>query len=167
MRIFVLIVIALLPQFVSAKETSLFECRKIKDIETRVACYDAIVDLLFPVATTDSQDSEVSVNTAKASTVPNSNSLFGKNAAETNRIVEETLAIKKIDQLTATVTAVTKNTYKKLTITLDNGQVWRQLDNDPLPLKKGETVVIRSARLGSFLLQKESGSGSIRVSRLD
>jgi len=157
MRIFVLISITLLAQLASAKETSLFECRKIKDIEERVVCYDTIVDALFPVASTDAPDN----------TVPSSNSLFGKNAAETNRIVEETLAIKKIDQLTATVTSVTKNAYKKLTITLDNGQVWRQLDNDPLPLRKGETVVIRSAKLGSFLLRKESGSGSIRVNRLD
>ncbi|MCZ6503043.1 MAG: hypothetical protein O6945_11070, partial [Gammaproteobacteria bacterium] len=57
--------------------------------------------------------------------------------------------------------------YKKLTVTLDNGQIWRQLDNNPLPLKSGETVVVRAALLGSFLMEKQSGGVSIRVKRLN
>ena len=63
------------------------------------------------------------------------------------------------------MTDVQKSAYKKLTVTLDNGQVWRQLDNRPMHLKTGEAVVVREASLGSFLLEKQSGSRSIRVKR--
>jgi hypothetical protein len=158
-----------------AGEKSLFNCRKIKDIEERVACYDSIVDSMFPLAETTSASSrepEVTVNNTALPgslprTSPSSENLFGKSTVESKKIVEESLEIEGISQLEAIVTSVTKNTYRKLTISLDNGQVWRQLDSEPLPLKEGEAIIIRSARLGSYLLEKASGSGSIRVNRLD
>ncbi len=93
--------------------------------------------------------------------------MFGKNGNESKRIIEKTLAIKEIKQIEAKVIEVQKSVYKKLTVTLDNGQVWRQLDNKPLPLKSGETVVVRAAYLGSFLMEKQSGGVSIRVKRLN
>jgi hypothetical protein len=52
-------------------------------------------------------------------------------------------------------------------VVLDNGQTWRQLDNKALHLDSGETVVIRKASLGSYQLEKESGSRRIRVKRLN
>ena len=99
--------------------------------------------------------------------VPDAQSLFGKTDADANRIVETSLAIKQIDQIEAKVTDVQKSAYKKLTVTLDNGQIWRQLDDQPLPLKSGETVVVRAASFGSFLMEKKSGSSSIRVKRVN
>ena len=60
-----------------------------------------------------------------------------------------------------------KSAYKKLIVTLDNGHIWRQLDNRPMPLKSGETVIVREASLGSFLMEKQSGSSSIRVKRVN
>lgn len=139
-----------------ADTDSLFTCRQIANIESRVACYDKIVDSLYPLA-------------EKVQVVAplDAQSLFGKNGAESKRIVEKTLAIKEIKQIEAKVIEVQKSVYKKLTVTLDNGQVWRQLDNKPLPLKSGETVVVRAAYLGSFLMEKQSGGVSIRVKRLN
>jgi len=81
--------------------------------------------------------------------------------------VEETLEIKKIDQIQARVVKVTKSSYKKLTVTLEGGQIWRQLDSKPMLIRKGDVVLIRAAKLGSFLMQKQSANGSIRVKRVN
>lgn len=67
--------------------------------------------------------------------------------------------------MVADVTAVARNAYGKLEITLANDQVWRQLDTGRLPLRVGDAVVIEEASLGSFLLEKRSGSRRIRVRR--
>jgi hypothetical protein len=83
------------------------------------------------------------------------------------RTLGTTIAIEQVEQIEATVTDVRESASNKLTVTLDNGQVWRQLDNKTLRLKNGEAVIVRKASLGSFLLEKESGSRSIRVKRVN
>ena len=145
-----------------AAEGSLFECRQIKDSEERVLCYDKIVDALSsgPLSTTTTDSREQAAK-------PDAQALFGKGDAETSRIVEETLAIEKIDQIQATVTGLKRSVDKKFTITLDNGQIWRQIDNQRIPLRNEDKIIIREATLGSYLMEKQSGSGSIRVKRLD
>ena len=193
MKILVFVTLILFAQLTSAAETSLLECRKINPVEERVACYDAIADQHLPVAnqettlppetekevivmptqaepsiTEQSIQAEATADTTVSDAVaPSGTALFGKSQAESKRIVEETYEIEPLNQITAKVTSVSKSSLKKLTITLDNGQTWRQLDYSPFRLRKGETVIIRAASLGSFLLRKESGSGSIRVSRTD
>lgn len=43
----------------------------------------------------------------------------------------------------------------------------RQIDNQRIPLRNEDKIIIREAALGSYLMEKLSGSGSIRVKRLD
>jgi hypothetical protein len=136
-------------QPVLADEEALLECRQIQAIGERVACYDEIVDARYTMSTA----------------APDAQSLFGASDAEAKRIVEKTLEIEQIDQIEATITNVRKSASDKLTVTLDNGQVWRQLDNKSLHLKSGDGVIIRKASLGSFLMEKRTGSRSIRVKR--
>lgn len=65
------------------------------------------------------------------------------------------------------VTAVTKNSSGRLTITLENGQIWRQMDSKTLRVSVGDKVFVRAKSLGSFMLSKETSSRSIRVKRVD
>ena len=139
-------------------EEAMTGCRQIEDIVERVACYDKIVDSHYPMDTSDSVETS-------APTVPSAQSLFGTNDAEAKRIVETSLAIEQLTQIEAMVTDVRKSASKKLTVTLDNGQVWRQLDSHPMRIKSGETVIVRKASFGSFLMEKQSGSRSMRVKR--
>ena len=157
-----------------AAEEALTQCRQIEAIEERVACYDKIVDSQYPMDSGDSVETSTPPELVAAETVPDepatetvpdAQSLFGTSDAEAKRIVETTLAIEQIDQIEAVVTGVRRSVSKKLTVALDNGQIWRQLDNQPLHLKSGEAVIIRKASLGSFLMEKKSGSRSIRVKR--
>ena len=50
-------------------------------------------------------------------------------------------------------------------VTLDNGQVWKQVDASNLRLRVGDTVDIERASLGSFMLRKKGSKRSMRVSR--
>ena len=111
-----------------AADPGLTECRQIKDVEERVACYDEFVD-----------------------------SRFG----------ETSPSIEQIEQIEATVADVRDTAGSKMVVLLDNGQTWRQLDNKTLHLENGEAVVVRRASLGSYLLEKKSGSRPVRVKRLD
>ena len=77
------------------------------------------------------------------------------------------LTVEQIKQESVAVAAVKMSSSNKLTITLDNGQVWRQIDTTRLRLKVGDTVIIRAKSLGSFMLSKGSGSRSIRVKRVN
>ncbi|MCK5431293.1 MAG: hypothetical protein KAJ03_01045 [Gammaproteobacteria bacterium] len=148
-------------------EEALTKCRQIEEIAERVVCYDKIADSHFPMESSDRVETTSPPEISKSNAVPDTQSLFGKNEAEAIRIVEDSLAIEHISQIEATVTDVRKSAYKKLTVTLDNGQIWRQLDSKPMPLKSGETVIVRAASLGSFLMEKQSGSSSIRVKRVN
>ena len=172
-----LLALLVLTQPALAAEQALTECRQIEDVEERVACYDRFVDSRSPMKSDDVNSGDMSpdeapepasvAETTEPRVVPDAQSLFGTNDAEAKRIVEASLEIEQIDRIVATVTDVHQSTTRKLTVTLDNGQVWRQLDSRPMRLGAGEAVVIRKASLGSFLMEKQSGGRSIRVKRAD
>lgn len=122
-------------------------CQYLVPDRARLACYDETVRLAASPA-------ENSTNTAET--------LFGKGDADVRR----ELRIVPPNQLSAEITAVHRNGYKKLLLTLNNGQRWRQLDNDYLRLSAGDAVLIERAMAGSYLLRKQSGGRSIRVRRL-
>ena len=147
-----LLLLYLFTQSAFSADNELLECRQIEDVEERVACYDGIVDTRLA---------------AKTETVPDAQALFGTNDAEAKRIVEESLDIEQIDRIEARVTGVKDSSGRKMVVALDNGQTWRQLDNKSLHLESGEAVIVRKASLGSYLLEKESGSRPIRVKRIN
>ena len=93
--------------------------------------------------------------------------LFGKDAREIERTVQEATGNERIDSLTAEVTRLQTYAYERVLITLDNGQVWKQVDSSRVRLRVGDTVTIDRATLGSFLLQKKGSKRTMRVSRQD
>ena len=148
-----------------ADDEAMIGCRQIEDIVQRVDCYDSLVSARFPAEPAGAVEAIEVAGDSESSPIPDAQSLFGTNDADAKRIVEMSLAIEQIDSIVAKVSDVQTLATKKVVITLDNGQVWRQLDNQRLSLKAGEAVVIRKASLGSFLLEKDSGSRNIRVKR--
>lgn len=77
---------------------------------------------------------------------------------------------KPLDHITATVTAVAYDMFGHFTVTLDNGQVWRQLDGDTGKVrfsKKGkEAVTISRGAIGSYNLEVEGHTGIFKVRRI-
>jgi hypothetical protein len=68
-------------------------------------------------------------------------------------------------ELHAAVTKISAKPYGELVLELDNGQVWTQNEKkSSFIIKVGDKVVIRAAKLGSFMLSTEDGATS-RVHR--
>jgi hypothetical protein len=69
------------------------------------------------------------------------------------RSLEPDPAKRKPSSITAAVAAVTRGRDTRFVITLDNGQVWRQIETlSQARVDVGDTITIREASLGSFLL---------------
>jgi hypothetical protein len=76
---------------------------------------------------------------------------------------EEDRALK---ELHAAITKVATKPYGEFILTLDNGQVWEQLErSETFIIKAGDGIVIKKAKLGSFLLTADSGA-TTRVRRV-
>ena len=92
--------------------------------------------------------------------------LFGKNVEEVQKSVQDATGTMDIDRLEAFVSKVSSSANGKAIITLDNGQVWTQVDSSRLRLSGYDRVVIRKASLGSFMLTKVGSKTTMRVKRI-
>ena len=91
---------------------------------------------------------------------------FGRSKVRKARMAASSGAPPEIKSITAKVAAFGRSPNGRSRVTLDNGQIWEyQDDPDPL-LSIGDSVTIKRARLGSFLLQTPAKL-SHRVSRMD
>ncbi|MFT4993068.1 MAG: hypothetical protein ACI965_000085 [Paraglaciecola sp.] len=70
------------------------------------------------------------------------------------------------DKIYAQLTVINKDPYKKLLLTLDNGQRWKQTDSVFLRLRVGEQVYVERGALGSFFLSKDGKNRRLRVKRI-
>ena len=165
--------------FADALQDELRVCRDLTDDDARLICYDAAVDRSRQSAYSRPAPAPAkppapapaeAVSSAAATTAAASLSqedLFGKSGDEVERTVEEATGSERIDSLSATVSKLHQYSYGKVLITLDNGQVWKQVDTSNLRLRVGDAVDIERASLGSFMLRKEGSKRSMRVSRED
>lgn len=75
----------------------------------------------------------------------------------------------RLNEMRANVRAVAYNPNGKFTVTLDNGQVWRQLDADTGSArfkKTGDVVIISRGVLGSYNLVVDGRNSLFKVKRL-
>ena len=157
-------------------------CRDLPDDDSRLICYDDAVDrsrqntssrpapaaAISPAAApAEPAGAAGTAATAGAAASLSQEALFGKTTDEVERTVEEATGDERIDRLNATVTQLQQYAYNKVLITLDNGQVWKQIDTSNLRLRTGDAVEIERASLGSFMLRKQGSKRSMRVSRED
>ncbi len=72
----------------------------------------------------------------------------------------------RLNEITATVTAVGAKPYGELVVTLDNGQMWAEIaPGSKLKVKLGDSVKIEAGALGSFRLIAPNGRSS-KVARV-
>ncbi len=69
-------------------------------------------------------------------------------------------------RLLAVVSAVSNRPRGELVVTLDNGQVWVQLEPANYPLKAGDHVEIDVGALGSYVLWSPSNRRATKVTRI-
>ncbi len=79
-----------------------------------------------------------------------------------NRVPEQQIADLKLE-----VKSVRSTGKGRLEISMQNGQIWLQTDDNRFDVKAGDVCRIERAMLGSFLLDNGRSNRKIRVRRVD
>jgi hypothetical protein len=164
---------------VQAATRSMESCATIEHPVERLACYDILSGRL-PDNTTKANDTTPKAVDSMASKVdvivPAAPAV-----AQTTPSVEPTSDAKvdfglehkqkpkeeQRDELKLKWTKKMKDAYGKWIIFLENGQVWRQTENDRFDFNNSEQlVVISRGILGAFFLLEPDGNKRIRVMRV-
>jgi hypothetical protein len=139
------------------------DCRAMSDPTARLACYDDAVSKLDQaeasgqVVVLDRAAAKEVKRQAFGFSIP-SISLFSKGDKE-----------EEVDRLTDTLKSARERADHRWVFTLSDGQVWRQIDtsqfvNDP---KAGDSVEIKRAALGSYVLKVDGKQPAVKVHRDD
>lgn len=113
------------------------QCSQFSDDSRRLACYDQVTGNLRQHAEQQ----------------------FGQ---EQKQVIEEAP-----ESITATIARAEEGAFGKYTFTLDNGQVWQQVDSSSRAIwRGGEQVAVERGVFGSFFMRKVTGGRSLRVRRL-
>ena len=159
------IVLLALPAAAAQLDThDLLRCHAIAASEQKLACYEALALAAQSEATTAAEPARQLKSPPSAPTVasaanPNTEDNFGLNRRQIEpRAAEGPAAIK------SAVSQMTEDRLHTITVVLDNGQTWAFIEPEPR-LRPGDTVTIKRASFGSFLMLTPSRR-SYRVERL-
>ncbi|HEX6636439.1 MAG TPA: hypothetical protein VF033_02180 [Steroidobacteraceae bacterium] len=117
-------------------------CVGIERNTERLACFDRGVAALLG---------------AEGAAAPSAESSFGLVATTPRADAIRDVEGEDLRKVVARVTAVTAANDGSSVVTLDNGQVWRQISGGMMLLKVGDEVTINRAALGSFQMLVPSG----------
>jgi hypothetical protein len=154
---FALALAATSPAEASASTGDFLACAGEKDDGRRLACFDAaVVRAGKPGATQTGGAAPVAVP------VPLSKEekfgLRGDLKQEKAKVAPE---LAEIQELKAQVTKVAVKPHGELVFTLDNGQVWYEIQtNSGIRIKTGDQVTIKAGVLGSYLVVAPNGRSS-------
>ncbi|MGI9169050.1 MAG: hypothetical protein ACR2FH_02570 [Caulobacteraceae bacterium] len=139
---------------------SVLDCRKIDDGAGRLACFDAAVAAMERA---ESSGDLVTVDRAQRRAARHQ--AFGL-ALPSLAFLDRGEKPEEVNRITARVVGASFNPYGKLIVKLDDGAVWRQIDDNAVdrPPHTGSTAEIRRASLGSYTM-KPDGQFAIRVHR--
>lgn len=142
--------------------TDVYACAQLPDDAARLQCYDAAVGRLRQAET---QGQVVAVDRERAQELERDS--FGFNLPSLSRIMPRLEGgDREIDDVQMTVARVSANPLGYHTFTMENGQVWVQVEPDSARnVRAGDTVTIRRAALGSFRLTSSRGGAGHRVRR--
>jgi hypothetical protein len=170
----------------AAEAQDLKSCSTIDDDAARLACYDRLAGRSNEAATAGSTPVAASaperavapsapaaataaaapVTAAAAAAAATAEQDFGLTPAAKKAREPEAAEPARPESIERTIAAVARDGQDRFVVTLDDGQVWAQ--NEPkagVHPRKGESVTISRAALGSYVLRSQR-FGSIRVRRL-
>lgn len=150
---------------------ALLKCANEKNSLKRLVCYDQLSDsytqykdvplsTIQRVQTTQSfepQPNSNSGNTAQLEPSTSDKEQFG--------LIKKISAQDKKEKIYYTVSNIQTDRSKRVTLTMEDGQVWYQTDNVSFSVKEGEQVYIQRGSLGSYFLSKDDVKKRIRVKR--
>lgn len=137
----------------------LMACRAQTDAAQRLACFDAAAAALD---TAETKGEVVVVNREQANKVRRQ--AFGLSLPSLSLFDSDK---KPMEELASTVTSVSQSNDGRWTVTLEDGAVWMQTDQETLPKrpKPGSQAVIKRVSLGGFFM-KIDGQRAVRAKRV-
>jgi hypothetical protein len=149
-------------------------CASLTVASDRLACYDALAgsSALNPVAPPTPAVSSTAApggtatptgTAAPAASPAPSDTEFG---VHNGPLEAKRISPQRPKHLLAIVSAVSNRPRGELVVTLDNGQVWVQLEPANYPLKPGDHVEIDVGALGSYILWSPSNRRATKVTRI-
>jgi hypothetical protein len=153
--------------------SQLTACVQITGVLQRLACYDRVAHSLGPVPVPRSAPvqrpappSVAYVPPIAAAAPPVAAPPTGLGSERLPRMASA--APRRAQELTAGIAGITYDARGRFTITLDNGQVWRQLEGDTAALQgvRNSTARISRGALGSYDLNVVGRNATYRVLRL-
>jgi hypothetical protein len=165
LRLIACLFIFLLPAVGVASDSSrlgeeLLNCRGKVSPAERLDCYDGLVVPGNP-------PSEQIATTVTEPAVEDQAPVVASGAAVADTFGKPRSREGEPEEVAGVVTELVTNATGKLRISLDNGQIWMQSDSRKFYLRTGDTVVVKKASFGSFLLSRVGLNASIRVKRID
>ena len=161
--------------------TELSRCAQIKSAIERLTCYDELADQVQQIHSDreavdlSEQKSVAAAAVAQSLPVKGQVPVTEKTIDQTNRVTEENFGLlpekredeKDLVELHSTISKLREYIPGRYLITLENGQVWRQMVAERYRLRKGHNVRIYPTRWGeSFRLSAEGLKGFIQVERV-
>lgn len=148
----------------AASTEAVYACAQIGEDAERLACYDAAVGRLKAA---EEAGEVTTISRADVDAVQRES--FGFSLPSLPKIAMPGLGggDDELDHVTTAVSEVRADPYGKAVVTLDNGQVWRQIDDTRvLAVRRGaEEAEIQRAALGSFKMKLDNGR-SFRARRV-
>jgi len=151
----------------TSANASFMTCADEQDDARRLACFDAVVAQTRarpapPVAST-----VPAAAVAATAAVPLSKEeRFGLRGDLKEEKSKQAPELAELKELRATVTKVAAKPYGELILSLDNGQVWYEIQaNSGIRVKTGDQVTIRAGALGSYSVVAPNGRSS-KVTRV-
>lgn len=154
--------------------TDLQQCADNKDSLERLVCYDNVIKSLNNSVTPKAQvairavepkDTKSSVVALRPSTAKPL--VVQQEQKNEDEFAEEHLVKpeESINEVFFTVKSVKKIVHNKLSITFENGQVWKQSDDNYIKILPGDRVKLSKGMLGVIYLKTENQSRRIKVKR--
>lgn len=163
------IALVAVPSLAGAAETAeptvisaLKACRAISADAERLACYDKAAQ-----SVTRAQETGEVIIIDKQTARAARRQAFGLELP-TLSILDKGADKGETEKLQAVVKSARVNAEQRLVVTLEDGAVWRQIDDEMLgkPPKAGDTVEVKKAAMGSYMM-KIGSQPAIRVRRSD
>ena len=73
----------------------------------------------------------------------------------------------EVTSMTQTVAKILVDPYDNFIVTLENGQVWRQVESGRIRIREGDSITIEQTLMGGHMLQVDDKGRAIRVRRAD
>lgn len=149
------------------------QCASVSDDRARLACYDGIFRDAAARATAAGSVAPAAATGAAAASAAGTSSVaaspqddFGLTDAAKRARDPEQAKVQMPESVTDKVASVGHRPTGELVVTLANGQVWVQIESGSRArVGAGQTVTIKKASLGSYLLVPPSGVAT-RVRRV-